>query len=292
MSRLTPVQFRRSFDAVVEPRDEIVVVYSGIWAFGHQFDLPVRDVPRMLIEQMLEAVGPRRTLLLPAYTYAFTRTRVYSPSTTVPETGVLPQTCLTQLSCVRTKSALNSFLAIGPKSEELGHVVGRTLWGEGSLAALFERVHARIVVLGIPWKDACGFLHRIEEAGMVPYRYHKTFNGRWVEPSESRPWSETMYVRPLHCMPVFRWSQVDERLKARNRILSAPAPIYIESADAADIVSAGLEIIDGDPYALLENAAEIRAWVRDQKGGEISALRAQEPAALEFHDHTHAGSSR
>ena len=164
MSRLTPSQFRGAFDAVIEPADEIVVVYSGIWTFGHQFGLPVRDLPRMLIDQMLESIGPRRTLLLPAYTYAFARTRVYVPETMVPETGILPQTCLVERPCVRTRSALNSFLAMGPKAKELAQVVGQTLWGEDSLAALFERALARIVVLGIPWKDACGFLHRIEEA--------------------------------------------------------------------------------------------------------------------------------
>lgn len=292
MSRLTPDQFRRCFDEVIDPADEIVVVYSGIWTFGHQFGLPARDVPRMLIEQILESIGPARTLLLPAYTYAFTRTRQYSPRTSAPETGVLPVACLAQCDCLRTKSALNSFLAMGPAAPELAPVVGQTLWGEGSLAALFEHRHARIVVLGIPWKDACGFLHRIEEAALVPYRYHKTFNGRWIDSEESRPWAETMYVRPLNCMPVFRWSQVDERLKARHRMRSAPPAVFIESADAADIVAAGLEIVAGDPYALLENAAEVRAWVRDHKAGEISALRMQEPAALEFYDRTHAGSSR
>lgn len=292
MTRLTPDTFRRYFDSVLGRDDEIVVVYSGIWTFGHQFGLPAADVPRMLIEQMLESIGPRRTLLLPAYTYAFTQTRRYSPRTTLPETGVLPQTCLRECACLRTKSALNSFLAMGPKSIELARVLGSTLWGEGSLMAVFEQLHARIVVLGIPWKDACGFLHRIEEAALVPYRYHKTFNGSWIDGENSRQWAETMYVRPLTCMPVFRWSLVDERLREQHRVLSSAASVFIESADAADIVAAGLEILADDPYALLENAADLRQWVRDAKIAEIHALRIQEPQALEFHDRRPANSNR
>lgn len=283
MSRLRPDEFRRAFERVLSPADEVVVVYSGIWTFGHQFGLPIREVPRMLIEQMLEAVGAGRTLVLPAYTYAFARTRVYSPQESKPETGVLPQTFLQGFPCVRTRSALNSFLAIGPRAEALAGIGGATLWGEGSLKWHFEQAHARMVTLGISWKDSLGFLHRVEEAGKVPYRYFKTFNGQWAEGGQSRAWSETMYVRSIDVMPVFVWSKVDQLLRARGRVAKAQGPVFIESADAAEIVAAGLEIIADDPYAMLENRDEVRHWVEHGKAPEIEALRASEPEALQYH---------
>jgi aminoglycoside N3'-acetyltransferase len=288
MSRLRPDEFRHAFDALLAPADKIVVVYSGIWPFGHQFGLPIREVPRMLIEQMLESVGSGRTLVFPAYSYAFARTRVYSPLESIPETGVLPQTCLQSFTFTRTRSALNSFLAFGPQAEALARIEGDTLWGEGSLKWHFEKAHARMVTLGIPWKDSLGFLHRIEEAGAVPYRYYKTFNGRWVEGERSQPWAETMYVRSIDVMPVFLWSKVDELLRARGRITKAPGPIFIESADASEIVGAGMEIICDDPYALLENHDEVRRWVECDKTLEIDRLRTREPEALEYHDRTAA----
>ena len=284
MSRLRPEEFRRWFAEVVQPADEVVVVYSGIWTFGHQFALPIQDVPRMLIDRMLEAIGPHRTLLLPAYTYAYTRTRVYSPKESVPETGVLPQACLRQFPCIRTRSALNSFLAIGPKAEQLAQVIGATLWGEGSLKWMLEKMHARMVTLGIPWKDSLGFLHRIEEAGNVPYRYYKTFKGHWMEGSQSCSWSETMYVRSIEVMPVFTWAKVDELLRSKNRIRKAAGSVFMESADAADIIEAGLEIIADDPYAMIENDEAVRNWVRYRKATEIEDLRIKEPSALAYHD--------
>ena len=284
MSRISPAQFREQFSEVLDPADEVVVVYSGIWTFGHQFGLPIRDVPRMLIEQMLEAVGPDRTLVLPSYTYAYAGKRSYSPQESLPETGVLPQAYWREFPVTRTESALNSFLAIGPRAHLLAPIRGRTLWGEGSLKAAFQSMHARMVTLGIAWKESLGFLHRIEEAGNVPYRYHKTFHGQWVERGEASPWSETMYVRSLDLLPVFAWERVDRLLRSRSRVRKASGSVFIESADAADIVAAGLEIIADDPYALMVNVDEVRAWVRDGKAAEIEALRAREPAALEYHD--------
>jgi aminoglycoside 3-N-acetyltransferase len=288
MARISPQDFCRWFGEVVHPADEIVVVYSGIWTFGHQFGLPIDDVPRMLIERMLEAVGPRRTLVLPAYTYAYTASRSYSPKESRPETGVIPRTCLQAFPCMRTRSALNSFLCIGPQAEALAAVRGPTLWGEGSLKWHFENVRARMVTLGLPWKESLGFLHRIEEAGRVPYRYYKTFNGRWREGDSVRPWTETMYVRSARVMPVFDWSKVDQRLRGRGRIMRSAGSIFIESGDAAEIVATGLEIISDDPYALLVNADEVRRWVRCGKQDEIAALRDEEPSALEYHDTCHA----
>lgn len=276
--------FRRWFAQVIDPADDCVVVYSGIWTFGHKFGIPVKEVPRLIVEQILEAVGPQRTLLFPAYTYSFARTRVYSPRELVPETGVLPQAVLENFPALRTPSALNSFLAMGPRAEEFSRIVGDTLWGDGSLKCALEKMNARMVTLGLPWKDSLGFLHRIEEAAAVPYRYFKTFHGHWQENNQSKPWAETMYVRSIEVVPEFEWAKVDRRLREKGRITTADAPVFIESAGAADIVATGLDLLADNPYSLLTNEMEVRAWVNTRKTFEMEALRAAEPTSLEYSD--------
>lgn len=292
MARLTLNDFRRQFADVVDPADSVVVVYSGIWTFGHRFGLGVDELPRTLLNIMREVLGSGRTLLLPSYTYAYAKTRTYDPATSKPETGILPVTMLEAGSAVRTRSALNSFLASGPRARELTEVRGETLWGDGSLKWRLEKERARMVVLGLPWAAALGFLHRIEEAGHVPYRYFKTFHGVWEEGGRRSPHKETMYVRSLEHRPVPRWALVDEALRARGLLTKSAGEVHMESAGAADIVNAGLEIISDDPYALLANAPDVREWVLREKDREIEALRVEEPAALEYHDHlanTHPG---
>ena len=210
MARLTLADFRRQFESVLDPADRIVVVYSGIWTFGHRFGLDLNTLPAALIETMLEAVGPNRTLLLPAYSYGYSSTRRFSPTKTPPETGVLPDTVFKKFHWIRTRSAFNSFFAIGPQAAELAAHRGETIWGEGSLKAYFERAHARMVVLGMPWKDACGFLHRIEETCLVPWRYFKTFPGVWEVDGSEIPWVESIYVHSRTIMPECRWDLPDK----------------------------------------------------------------------------------
>ena len=282
MPRLTLPDFRRQFGEVVGKKDRIVVVYSGIWTFGHRFGLPISDIPRLLVEAMLEELGAEQTLLLPSYTYGYTRTRRYSPEASAPETGVLPAAMLKHFQYVRSHSALNSFLAIGPQAKELAEIKSATLWGEGSLKAHFQSQHARMVVLGLPWKDACGFLHRIEEVCDVPYRYHKTFHGTWSDSAGEKPWSETMFVRPLTLLPVFRWQMVDELLRSRGGVRNSTGEIFLESADADDLVQAGIEILAEDKLALLTNQDEVRSWIANEKSNEIAELRRNEPQALDY----------
>jgi aminoglycoside 3-N-acetyltransferase len=281
MSRLTLSDFKRQFREVIDPNDRIIVVYSGIWTFGHRFGLPIADIPRALVEAMLSELGAQQTLLLPSYTYAYTRTRHYSPEVSAPETGVLPLAMLKHFQPVRSRSALNSFLAIGPQSRELAEIRGATLWGAGSLKAHFQEQHARMVVLGLPWKDACGFLHRIEEVCNVPYRYHKTFSGIWSGLAGDEPWSETMFVRPMTLLPVFRWQMVDELVRSRGGVRSGAGEIHLESADAADLVQAGIEILAEDKLALLTNQVEVRNWIEKERVNEIAALRRSEPRSLD-----------
>jgi aminoglycoside N3'-acetyltransferase len=282
MSKLSLSQFKLAFRSVIDPADRIIVVYSGIWTFGHRLGVHPADLPRALLEAMLDVMSPSQTLLLPSYTYAYARTRRYSPGTAMPETGILPIAMLRELQPVRTASALNSFLAVGPESHSLAAIQGETIWGKGSLKAHFEERHARMVVLGLPWKDACGFLHRIEEVCNVPYRYHKTFYGNWVDADGERPWAETMFVRPLELLPVFRWAMVDELLRSRGRVRKADGEIHVESADAADLVQAGTEILADDKLALLTNAEEVNQWIRHHKAAEVEQLRVSEPRALDY----------
>jgi len=284
MAKLTLADFRRQFESVLAPADRVVVVYSGIWTFGHRFGMDLKALPVALIETMLEAVGPQRTLLLPAYSYGFSRTRRFSPMKTPPETGLLSDTVFTRFKWMRTRSAFNSFFATGPQAAELATIRGETIWGEGSLKAHLEHSHARMVVLGVPWKDACGFLHRIEEVCLVPWRYFKTFPGIWESEHGDDSWTESIYVHSRVLMPECRWDLPDIQLRKHGGVRIGPGEILIESADAADLVAAGREVLADDPYRLIINANEVGYWVEHDKQREIDEMRRAEPLEAAYLD--------
>jgi aminoglycoside 3-N-acetyltransferase len=273
---LTLEDFKRQFAKVLAPEDEVVVVYSGIWTFGHRFQLPPEKVAGAILDAIEEVVGPDRTLLFPTYTYSYNRERKFDILSTKPETGVLTELFLKRPGVRRTKSAISSFAARGPLAKEAASLKGESIWGEGSLIEWIEKRDARIVTLGLPWKLSCGFLHRIEEAAQVPYRYHKDFPGEYRDADGTvSAWSERMYVRPLHVPCRFDWSLVDQLARQRGQIRSGSvAGVMIESCSAKDLVRAGLDLVEKDPFALVTNRAEVEDWVRNGgKDRELEELR-------------------
>lgn len=274
----TAADFRGLLAEVIAPADEAVLIYSGIWTFGHRFRIPPRETPALVLGAIEDFLGPGRTLILPAYTYAYNRERRFDARESKPETGILPETFLGREGVRRTRSAISSFLAKGPLAEEMVPVLGRSVWGEGSLLEWMERRNIRIVTLGLPWAHSCGYLHRVEELAQVPYRYYKDFPGRYRDGSgEWRDWSETMYVRPLGIPTFFNWHLVDGIMRERGQVVSGSRPgIRIESCLAGDLIRAGTDLLASDPYALVANVGEVRPWI--EGGGldaEIRALKSQ-----------------
>lgn len=262
---------------VVRPSDEAILIYSGIWTFGHRFKAPPLEVPRLILDAMEEFAGADRTLLLPAYTYSYNRVRTYDIRNTKPETGALPEAYLHRDGVRRTHSAISSFLAKGPLADVVAPILGRSVWGENSLLEWMEKRNVRIVTLGLPWALSCGYLHRIEELAQVPYRYYKAFPGMYRDEGGAwKKWSETMYVRPLGVPSQFNWHRVNESMYERRLVLFGSLPgVQIESCLAKDMVETGLDLLSHDPYALIANVREVRSWI--DKGGLEEEVRALKP---------------
>jgi aminoglycoside 3-N-acetyltransferase len=265
---ITAHDFRKLLQKVILPTDDVVLVYSGIWTFGHRFkELPKR-VPEIILDCIEDAVGNQRTLLLPTYTYRYNKVRQYDIRTSKPETGILPELFLKRSGVRRTRSAISSFAVQGPLADTLVPILGESIWGKGSLLEWMENANIRIISLGLPWAHSCGYLHRIEEIAAVPYRYYKDFPGEYCdENGNSKKWTETMYVRPLNITSTFNWALVNDLMDQREQILKGSVPgITIESCLAKDMIAAGLDLVLKDPYALVRNAIEVRNWV--ENGGK------------------------
>jgi aminoglycoside 3-N-acetyltransferase len=253
---------KRALAGLIAEDDEVVVVFSGLWSFGHRLGVSPPDVPAAVLDVLLEAVGDR-TLVLPAYTNAFPRTKVFDLRRSQPETGVLPKYALTNGQFHRTANPMDSYLTFGLKSNEILHRKETTLWGDDSVMAWFGQVNARILVLGEPWHRACAFYHRAEELIRVPYRYYKRFNGSLVDIDDSRrPCSTVMYVRPLQQPIVWDHTKIQPILMHKKVIaVSGDPDIPVQSARAGDVLDACLELLTEDPYAYVVNSDDLKNWI-------------------------------
>jgi len=264
-------EFKEAFSKLLAPSDKVIVIHSGIWTFGSRINLPTKEVPQAVIEAIIEAVGPDRTLLFPTFTYYYSQTRKFNLKTSKPETGILPELFLKRKGVLRSANAMNSYGVIGPEAETVTKLKGQSVWGKDSVMDWYVKKNALVCMIGLEWHLCCTLYHYLEELGCVPYRYFKHFPGTWSDGINPEiPWSESLYVRPLPIPVDYRWEIIADAMRAEQKICSAKLDsFFLESCLSGDIVSWSKDTLLADPLAFVINRDEVNHWITYDKQEEV-----------------------
>ncbi len=277
---LTASDFQKALEQVILPDDEVVVIYSGIWTFGHLFGWEVRDIADRLLDIIEEFIGDDRTLLFPSFCASnFIKTRKFDLVRSRPvESGIIPTRAICRTGYLRTRKPIHSYLVKGPKANEVLSLPSTTSWGDDGILGWMGKVNARICPLGLPWHQACSYFHRIEETTEVPYRYYKRFAGVLLEDGKNvGSCEEVKYSYSLKVRPHFDHTIVYPQLKKANAVLSGGNPyIPLESAKAINIDEVCEELFSANPYAFVTNSEGVKNWVVNGKDEEVASLTPDE----------------
>ncbi|MBX3548094.1 MAG: AAC(3) family N-acetyltransferase [Xanthobacteraceae bacterium] len=258
-----------------------VVVHGGIWTFAHALRLPAREIPARLLDAMLEAIGPSRTLVMPSYTFGFIGSRVFDVENMPGETGALGEALRKRDGASRTLRAIYSHVMIGPDAEKFGEAPPKDAWGAGSDGEKFLELDAIYVTLGLPWHETCSLFHVPELTAQVPYRYFKRFRGKAVlTGGGERPIEETMFVRSLDVPADTDFAPATERFEKLAGLRRSEAPFPMQALPARTIVNISGEMIRNDPFVFVRNRDAVKAWIERGKREEIARLSPEEDAGL------------
>jgi aminoglycoside 3-N-acetyltransferase len=135
----------------------------------------------LLLESFLAAVGGAGTLLLPLFNFDFASGKPFDIRETPSQMGVVTETGRHWPGAVRTGHPIYSFAAIGAQASAFEGVENFSGYGADSPFGMLHRAGGKIAVLDLPDNGSMTFYHYVEEACSVPYRYHKTFAGPYVD---------------------------------------------------------------------------------------------------------------
>jgi len=266
---------------VIDPDDRAIVIYSGIWTFGHRLAeiSSATTVTERIFDVIDSVVGPDRTVLFPTFTNQFVKTRHFDLRRDESDcSGVLAKFAMHSPGFRRSRQPLHSYTVKGPMSQDVLDRPCTTAWGDDSILAWMEEVDARIVPLGLPWQNACSYFHRIEEQLSVPYRYFKRFAGTLLENGQViGDCQEIKYSYSLNVGPQFDHSGVVPIMKEMEIIRKCDNPLIpIQSSKTKALSAATHHLFNNNIYAYVKNRAEVEAWVQDGKAAEVAALAPSE----------------
>jgi len=209
--------------------------------------------PSEFLQELMEALTPEGTLLLPALTYesvTFDRP-FFSINESEPCVGILPKTFMKMENVVRSMHPTHSVCAWGAKAVELTskHILDDTPVGPNSPFMLLSECNGKILFVG-DILDSCTFMHGLEEIANAPYTMNKSMTNYILTDIEGNVRQKNYYTHNFK-----GWNQEYTRIKdilaypdIRNGcICSAPCTLI----DVNTLKTAALKRFAQDIYAFV-----------------------------------------
>ena len=245
---LLSIDVRKGSTVLVHP-DAIVAAQFPPMAAEQRLDL--------LIETIESAIGPSGTLVIPAFSYSFAKGEIFDVLNTPSAVGMVSERFRTRPGVLRSADPIFSFAGRGPLARELCAIPAKECFGSESVFAALHRWNADIVDLGCSMSRGGTFVHYVETAHGVDYRYRKVFSGTVVLSNRETCECSVVYnVRDLTRKSAGDLRRLQERLADDGKLRSVNVGrSRITAVAANDLFDTAWKMLEEDPVSLIAEGA-------------------------------------
>jgi aminoglycoside 3-N-acetyltransferase len=247
---------RAQLDAALQtlgigPGDNLLV-HSAVHFLGR----PAGGID-IYLQALRFAIGPRGTLAVPAFNFAFAHGERYDPQTTPSSAmGVFSEYVRQQPNARRTPHPLSSLALIGPLADDLASLDTPGAYDPGSAFERLVELDFKLLLLGASIQ-AVSMVHYSEQRLAVPYRYWKEFHGLVRTPQGWQPRSCRMFARDLRIDPQLDLHPIEKRLRDQGVWHEVPLNYgFLSACRLVDFVAAADALLAEDPWILVTNCPQ------------------------------------
>jgi len=213
----------------------------------------------LLIDAIESAIGREGTLVMPAFSYSFTKGEPFDVVGTPSAVGMVSERFRTRKGVLRTLDPIFSFACSGPLAPQLCALPVEECFGPDSVFAAVHRLNAYIVDLGCSLSRGGTFVHYVETAYGVKYRYKKIFSGIVLMPDGQRVEGSVAYnVRDLTRRSEADLRSLQSRLIKEGKMRAAEVGrSRILAVTASDFFDTAWKMLDEDPLSLIEEGVQV-----------------------------------
>ena len=154
--------------------------------------------PALIIDSLIDTVGPEGTILFPLFNFDFPTSRYFSMISTPSQMGTITEFARLNFEGSRTGHPLYSFYALGHNAKEFTGINNKSGYGSDSPFAKVIELNGKIASVDLDDQNSMTMYHFVEESMKVNYRYFKDFSGTYEDLSgaeSERTYS--LYVRDI-----------------------------------------------------------------------------------------------
>ncbi len=196
-------------------------------------------------------LGPQGTLLVPVFSYSFTRQECFDCASTPSQVGLMTELFRTLPGVARTRDPIFSVAVWGAGSDALAAAPCHDCFGPDSPFAWLAGHDGWIAGFACH-PDRITFTHYVEQCFGVGYRFMKRFEGEVIEEGAARPWHCDYFVRRLDLASEIDLTRLVAALRAEGRwreALLGRVPVW--AVRCADFAAVASRLVATHPHALI-----------------------------------------
>ena len=257
-STLAPSDVTNALTSIGIRPGGVVLVHPDAIVAAQFPPLPNEQRLDLLIEAIEAAIGSDGTLVMPAFSYSFTKGEPFAVGNTPSAVGMVTERFRSRPGVRRTSDPIFSFACRGPMARELCALPVNECFGAESVFGALHRRNAHIVDLGCSMTRGGTFVHYVETAHGVDYRYRKVFSGTVISVHGDTAECSVVYnVRDLARRSDADLRRLQKRLaddgKSRTTEVGRSR---IMAVTANDLFDTAWKMLDEDPISLIAEGAE------------------------------------
>jgi len=246
---------------------DAVLVHSSLKSIGF-----VEGGPSAVIKALIEAVGPKGTVLFPT----LTGNRLLSPKNppvfdvteTACWTGAIPEAARRYKGAVRSLHPTHSVAAVGPMSEKLcyAHEVSQTPCGAETPYIRLARMGGKVLFIGCDLESNTTY-HGVEETVAVPYHMQKGWTDATIKTKKD---VHTVRIRLHYYGPARHFNALSDKLVAagimKTGSVGKAAALLVQSGPMVEMAT---EALTKDPELFLADKEKGKGWCDGSRLPEV-----------------------
>ena len=233
-----------------------LMLHSDSIALAQLASGTVEERCNLLFDALDEILGPEGNLVIPTFTYSFTKNEDYDPQTSASKVGLLSNRFLLRPGVLRTYDPIFSMAVKGPLANEFLNAPYENCFGNRSAFSIIEKNNFLIGGFGCNL-NSFTFLHYIEQNIRVEYRYFKDFEGNIQTNAGTKSCKIKYFVRDLERETNLNAALLRASLISNNLLSIQPVGrVALFMVRAQELMSESKKLIKINPYALIDEGVK------------------------------------
>jgi aminoglycoside 3-N-acetyltransferase len=234
--------------------NEVVMIHGDAGVAAQFTHINSNQRVQELIRQIIEYFSPEGTVVVPTFSYSFTKNENFDVSNTPGEIGKFSELFRQYQFVCRSSHPIFSVAGIGKHFEKFEKSRIDDCFGEGTAFDLLYKLGGKIICLGCDFARGATFMHYVEQSLGVPYRYMKNFSGHIIKEGKKDQLTTSYYVRKLEMNSILDFNFLKKELTKQGKLLvSNMGRFPVLAIKTHDFLNCSIQLLKNNNFFLTKN---------------------------------------